>query len=615
MLLREDDYFAFLYPTVNGRAPNAVQQDANGNAYVFLRSNSRGPEMNLVPIATNLPTGSHTLRASTDQGWDRWAIAGYAVSSGDLSEPYDRQIALGIFATLLSLIVFVVSAASAPWNNWLPGLSNLFSRLNATTQLLLTGITSFFMMLAMLWTWDSPKTSIFVRDEVNIVLALLTGGALYISESVLITLFLALLLFIQIYHRISNGLILTLFWAPFFLSPVELYTFAIPLVEMILLISAAAGFVKVMARIGASLQMENAAFPAFSRGSLRRIETMDVAVIGIVLLAVISLLWAQHPDTAMTELRTLIVEPAIFYLLLRFTRSDRKTLFHLYAAVLFAGVIVCLIGLYEVFLAQGHPPLKSVYGSPNNVGLLLGRTIPLALALILVNVHSRLRRLAAGSLAIMMPALILTQSVGAILLGVPAGLIAVFVGRFGRRALGPIVTLVVVGLLAVLFLSQVSAAFASALDFTSGTNFVRLRLWESSISMLRDRPITGLGLDQFLYYFGGEYLRPDAIWDADLSHPHNFILDFWTRLSVFGVALFGLIQFLFWRRAIMLIRQFRHLDPMLFSMALGLTGGMFALLAHGLVDNSVFVIDLAFIFMFQLAAIMKLRQLAERPNT
>ncbi len=615
MLLREDEYFAFIYPTVDGGAPNAVQHDASGNAYIFLRSNSRAPEVNLVPIASNLPLGGHTLRASTHQGWDRWAIAGYAVSSGDLFAPYNRQIALGALATLLSLIVFAVSVASALWKDWLPGLSNLFAGLNATIHLLMTGLTSIFMMLAMLWTWETPKASIFVRDEVNIALALLTGGALYVSESVLITLILAVLLFIQIYHRISNGLILTIFWAPFFLSPVELYSYAFPLVEVILLISAAAGLVRVVVGIGRKLQMDNAAFPALSRRSLRSVTAIDIAVGGMVLLAVVSLYWTRHLDTAMTELRTLIIEPALFYLLLRMARLDRKTLVHCFLAVLFAGAVVCLVGLYDVILGQGHLPLKSVYGSPNNVGLLLGRAIPLALALALVRFDSRLRWFAAGSLAIMLPALVLTQSIGAILLGVPAGIAAVFIGRYGRKAIAPLVALAALGLAAVMLLAQFSATIANALDFTSGTSFVRLRLWESTISMLQDRPVTGFGLDQFLYYFGGQYIRPDVIWDADLSHPHNFVLDFWTRLSLFGVFLFGLIQFLFWRKAMAVSRAFRQGDSLLYALALGLSGSMAALLAHGLVDNSVFVIDLAFLFMFQLAAMIRLGQLASPSET
>ena len=72
-----------------------------------------------------------------------------------------------------------------------------------------------------------------------------------------------------------------------------------------------------------------------------------------------------------------------------------------------------------------------------------------------------------------------------------------------------------------------------------------------------------------------------------------------------------MIQLLFWRRAIMLRRRFRRGDALQFGMLLGLMGSMAGLLAHGLIDNSVFVIDLAFIFMFQLAALMRLVELSE----
>ena len=194
-------------------------------------------------------------------------------------------------------------------------------------------------------------------------------------------------------------------------------------------------------------------------------------------------------------------------------------------------------------------------------------------------------------------------------------MLAVALARFGRRAIAPLAAVLLVGLLAAALLASQVDAFASALDFTGGTNFVRLRLWESSISMLRDKPLTGLGLDQFLYFFGGEYVKPDAIWDADLSHPHNFILDFWTRLSLGGLALFAVIQVVFWRCAFVVRPIFRERSPLLFAMTIGLCGSMAALLAHGMVDNSVFVIDLAFLFMFIIAVMTRLGQLAEMPAT
>ena len=43
MLLNEDDYVAFLYPQVDGKSGNAARHDANGNAYIFLRSHDQRP--------------------------------------------------------------------------------------------------------------------------------------------------------------------------------------------------------------------------------------------------------------------------------------------------------------------------------------------------------------------------------------------------------------------------------------------------------------------------------------------------------------------------------------------------------------------------------------------
>ena len=619
MLLREDDYIAFLYPTVDDAPANATQRDSSGNAYIFLRSNSRGPELNLVPVATDLSLERHTLRAVADQGWDRWAIAGYAVSSGDLAAPYAGQIHLGIFATFLSLLLFGHSMVTAPWRDWLPPLTILIDGVGDTVHLMLSGVTSVLMMLAMLWTWNSPRPSLLMRDEVNIALALLTGGALYLSPGLILSLVFLGVLFLLFYHRLETGLILTLFWAPFFLFPVELHRYAFPMVEVMLLVTAAAGLFKLLLALGRELQMRNSDFPVFSRRLLAPIRPMDIAVLSLGALALVSLFWTQRLDTAQTELRTLILEPLAFYVMLRALRPSRATLCRLFAALLVSAILVSLIGYFLYFFRDivitaeaGTKRLYSVYGSPNNVALLLGRTIPIALGFLLVRVDRRMRAFAGVSLVIMFPAMLFTQSIGAILLGVPAGLIVIGVARFERKSIAPLIGAGVLGGAAFAVLTRASARFANAIDFSSGTNFFRLRLWESTLAIIRERPLRGIGMDQFLYLLGGQYLKPDAIWDRDQSHPHNFLLDFWTRLSVFGLLAFLVIQLLFWRSAIMLRRRFRRGDALLFAMLLGLMGSMAGLLAHGLIDNSVFVIDLAYIFMFQLAALTRLDKLGEQ---
>ena len=619
MLLREDDYVAFLYPTVDGQPANAAQTDSVGNSYIFLRSDSRGAEINLVPVAANLPLGLHTLSAVADRGWDRWAIAGYAVSSGDLSLPYNQQITLGFFTTCVSLLVFAHAAVTAPWRAWLPSIYLLATGIGAMLHLIVTGITSIFMMLAMLWTWDSPRASLLLRDEVNIGLALLSGGLLYLSPSLVLSLLLGFGMFVLIYHRLETGLLLTLLWAPFFLYPVALYSYAFPMVEVMILITAAAGMVRLMVALGRQLQMRNADYSPRSLWLWSTLQPMDLAMAAVGILGLVSLLWAQNLETARTELRTLIIEPLLFYLLLRASRPSKQTLLRLFAALVVAGVLVALIGVFMYFGQDdsffsdqyGFRRLDSVYGSANNAGLLFGRAVPFALAFFVAGVDWRYRRLAGLALLIMLPALALTFSTGAILIGVPAGVTVVLLAAYRRRALAAILAAGALAISSFTVLSRLSDRLANVLNFSSGTTFVRLRVWESAIAMLRDRPLTGIGLDQFLYEFGGTYIKPDAIWDRDLSHPHNFVLDFWTRLGLLGVIVFFAIQLIFWRIVFRLVRCFRNGDPLCFAMALGLAGSMAALLGHGLIDNSVFVIDLAFIFVFQLAAAVRLSEFAE----
>ena len=304
-------------------------------------------------------------------------------------------------------------------------------------------------------------------------------------------------------------------------------------------------------------------------------------------------------------------------MIFRAVRPPKRVVLHCVIAIVLASILVCVIGMLRYFSGndvivaeEGARRLISVYGSPNNVGLLLGRSIPFALALLLVGHSARMRFTWTAALFVMGITALLTQSVGAILLGIPIGAAVVLVGYAQRRAFVPILGIGAVLAAGLAFLTGVSARFANVLDFTSGTSFLRLRLWESAIEIIRDHPIFGIGLDQFLYYYSGEYVRPDAIWDLDLSHPHNFLLDFWTRLGIAGPIIFLFLQFAFWRYALVTLSRLRHTDSVAFAIMLGLMGSMAALLGHGLIDNSVFVIDLAFIFVFQLAATARLRELA-----
>jgi hypothetical protein len=604
LLLREDNYVAYLYPTIDGQPANATPRDADGNAYIVLTSDSQQPELNIVPVARALSNGEHTLRLITDKGFDRWALAGFAVSSGDLTEPYRRQIIIGLLAAVVAAVAAGVSGWQVRWREIFQPLLPLWSRLGAAGQMGISALTSLALLGGMLLTWGDAAPNLLRREPVQLFVSILTAGVIYLQPGLILTLIAALVLVIIIYNRLDLGLMLVIFYAPFFLFPVELYQRAFPMAELLMLITAGAWLLRSLAAWGRARQSSVSQFPAKPIWS--GWQPLDYAVLAWAGLGLLALSWSDIRTTALTELRTLFIEPALFYVVFRTAGLDVRDRLRLIDALLLAGLLVAGIGLAQFVMGEGiitaeegTRRLASVYGSPNNVGLFLGRCIPFALAFLVIAVDRR-RRIAAGVvLLVMLLAALLSQSAGALFIGIPAAVAAVLLLAWGRRALLPLAGLAGIGGLGFVVALQ-SARFARLLDFTQGTNFYRIRVWQSAVNVIRDHPLTGLGLDQFLYAFRGHYIYPDAWQEPNLSHPHNVILDFWVRLGILGVILFVWMQVAFWRAILPLYRFYRQHDRVTFALIIGTMGCMVNLLAHGLVDNSVYVQDLSYVFVLLL---------------
>jgi O-antigen ligase len=149
-----------------------------------------------------------------------------------------------------------------------------------------------------------------------------------------------------------------------------------------------------------------------------------------------------------------------------------------------------------------------------------------------------------------------------------------------------------------------------AADSTSG---VRVLLWRSALEMLRDHPLFGVGLDNFVHRYnpdrGGDYMSPQAWREPDLSHPHNLLLDWWLSLGVLGALLFA-------RLLVVAARIGRAAwaatgrDRLGRALAVGLIGSLVATLIHGAIDNSFFLPDLAVLWW---ASYALLAMLADEP--
>jgi O-antigen ligase len=155
------------------------------------------------------------------------------------------------------------------------------------------------------------------------------------------------------------------------------------------------------------------------------------------------------------------------------------------------------------------------------------------------------------------------------------------------------------GLAGIVFLivAQQIPQLAGRFDLRGATGVFRINLWRASLNMIADHPWLGVGLDNFLYAYRGHYIFAAAWQEPNLNHPHNIILDFATRLGLLGLIagswLIGWLGRLLW-----LARQ--RVAPLWQPVVIGLSGALVDMLAHGLVDHSFFLVDLAFAFYLML---------------
>jgi O-antigen ligase len=288
---------------------------------------------------------------------------------------------------------------------------------------------------------------------------------------------------------------------------------------------------------------------------------------------------------------------------LRVLIAGRCEAWQLADAWVLGGTAIAVVGLAQWTLgenligAEGVWRVRGFYGSPNNLALYLGRILPLTLAVAGWTVARPRRRGLYGLAAVIVSvALFLTYSRGAWLVGVPASILFLAAMR-GRRTLA--IAALAFATVSVVVLSVAGIGrLVLLLDASQGTTFFRLQLWQSSWAMVRDHPVLGVGLDNFLYFYRSYYVLPTAWEEFNLSHPHNLVLDFWLRLGLPGLVTMGWLIVAFFRRGWHLYQRLPESPERM--LMLGLMAGMVNFVAHGLVDNAFFLVDLAFTFMLML---------------
>ena len=238
---------------------------------------------------------------------------------------------------------------------------------------------------------------------------------------------------------------------------------------------------------------------------------LDREVLAVVLLGAISLLVARGPGESARTFRLVILEPALFYLLLTRLFGGWRDVRLVVAGLVVGGVAASLVGLAQLATgigpieAEGVDRIRAFYRSPNNLALFLDRVAPPAVALALAGAGL----VWAAAALVLLVALALTYSVGG-WLATGVGLGATIALVRGRRtvAILALAALVALGGALAARPERVLGHFDLASDSTSG---VRVLLWGSALQMLRDSPLFGVGLDNFVHLYnperGGDYMR------------------------------------------------------------------------------------------------------------
>jgi len=582
LTVRRGPYRGFLYVTVDGGPANGLPRDEAGRAYVVLYD--RAPNVATVPLATGLAPGPHTVEVMAERGQGQWALVSWHVGAAPVRDGFGWKLA-GLAAVALALGTLL--ARDVRRVDW-AALGGTFLAWPEWAQVApVVALTGAFWAAAA--NWDANPITF--------------GGnaGAGVAPWLFVALFTLPVLTVLFALRLDLGLALVAFAAPFYLHPGDLIYGALSLPEVLVLLC---GIGLVLRRNRATGQRAEAAEKRIA------FTPLDGAVALLLLAALVASLFVADWRAALFELRTIFLLPGLYYALLRLVRLDGQARRRVVAGWLVGATAMAAVGLVQyaagrnVSLAEGGlPRLRGVYYSPNNVGLYLGRAWPLIAAVTLWGGQRRRRVLCGLALVPVSMALALSFSRGASVLGLPAALL-VMGWRAGGRYRWLALALVVIGALALFPLSRVPR-FASAFDLEQGSSFFRLELWRSSLAMLRDHPWFGVGPGQFQAAYRTRYILPGAWPEPDLEHPHNIYLDHWTRLGLLGLLAGLAVQVAFWRAIRrppsppMSARASRESE----GLFVGLAGSMAVLLAHGLVDNTVFFPDMALVFFLTLALV------------
>ena len=168
-----------------------------------------------------------------------------------------------------------------------------------------------------------------------------------------------------------------------------------------------------------------------------------------------------------------------------------------------------------------------------------------------------------------------------------AAVMAVYGALYNRRILIGLIFLAAVLLISDTALVERLTSVFTKLDTSSE---MRLAFWESTIAMILDHPLLGIGWGAYFmvyptydYYMQGNFIK--------IVHAHNMYLNFMAEIGLFGFVSFMVYYFGIIYKAFK--TQIADIEPLNKGVMLGIGLGMSALALNGLTDYVMFNTELS----------------------
>lgn len=162
-------------------------------------------------------------------------------------------------------------------------------------------------------------------------------------------------------------------------------------------------------------------------------------------------------------------------------------------------------------------------------------------------------------------------------------------------------------LLVVAFLFLVPTSFSQRAQsiFSLRGNLDRILIWETSWTILRDHPLTGIGMGNYARLHE-EFFREGLQIDVNRSHAHNTYLQLGIERGVFGLVAFGWLWYGVLRRGLAVILRHRGREDFRTGAVRGAVAGVLGFLLDGMFENNFGDSEVVTVLFFLAAVIVSL---------